>query len=141
MVKTILEEEKQMQTQQIETNGPLERLFGVANARILDFLSTFQDFDYSKQDIAKHSKVSFRHALRSIEQLEEKGLIKRTRNVGNSHMYKYNINNKAAILLDKFMTEMSLQECEKISNEEATQNQIKEKKQHTKQPITIEATH
>ena len=104
-----------------ETNGPLERLFGVANARILDFLATFQDMDFSKQDIAKQANVSFRHALRAINQLEEKNLLIKTRNVGSNRMYKYNTENKAAKLLDQFMTELSLQECEKLTKEQTTQ--------------------
>jgi len=104
-----------------ETNGPLERLFGVANARILDFLATFQDMDFSKQDIAKQANVSFRHALRAINQLEEKNLLIKTRNVGSNRMYKYNTENKAAKLLDQFMTELSLQECEKLAKEQTTQ--------------------
>ncbi len=99
-------------------SGPLERLFNGAPAKILDFLSTFQDYDYSKQDIAKNSGVSFRHALREINRLEALGLIKKTRNVGHSHMYKYNTNNTAAKLLENFALELATEECQKIANQQ-----------------------
>ncbi|MDR0797457.1 MAG: hypothetical protein LBE70_01880 [Nitrososphaerota archaeon] len=113
---------------QTDPNGPLERLFGVANAKILDFLAIHQ-YDYSKQDIAKYSRVSMRHTLRAIEQLEKLDLIKFTRKVGHSHMYKYNTDSKAATLLDRFMTTISLQECKKIAFQELTeQKQVEEQK-------------
>lgn len=106
--------------------GPLERLFnGVAPAKILDFLSTFRDFDYNKQDIAKNSGVSFRHALKEIQHLEQAGLIKKTRNVGHSQMYKYNTENEAATLLEKFGLKLAFQECQKIADQELTKQQAK----------------
>ena len=100
-------------------NGPLEQLFnGTTSARVLDFLSTFKDFDYSKQDIAKNSGVSMRHALREIAKLETLGLIVKTREVGHSQMYRYNSQNKAAGLLEKFGLELAFQACQKIANQE-----------------------
>ena len=101
-------------------NGPLEKLFnGTISARILDFLSTFKEYDYSKQDIAKNSGVSMRHALQEITKLEQLGLIIKTRNVGHSHMYKYNTQNKAAALLSDFNLELAYQACQKIIEREA----------------------
>ena len=81
----------QTETQKAIESGPLERLFnGTAPAKILDFLTVFRDYDYSKMDIAKNSGVSFRHALREIEKLEQLSLIKQTRTVGHAQMYKLN---------------------------------------------------
>lgn len=80
--------------------GPLERLFnGAAPAKILDFLTVFHDYDYSKMDIAKNSGVSFRHALREIQKLENLNLIKQTRTVGHAQMYKLNTDNPTTQLL------------------------------------------
>ena len=60
---------KQAESEKAIESGPLERLFnGAAPARILDFLTIFHDYDYSKMDIAKNSGVSFRHTLREIEE-------------------------------------------------------------------------
>lgn len=85
------------------TPAPLERLFGGVTAKILDFLITFQDYDYSKKDIAKHSKVSMRHALLAIEKLEKEEIIIHTRKVGIALMYKYNSENPTAKILQNFV--------------------------------------
>jgi hypothetical protein len=54
------------------TTGTLERIFPTSKeAKILDFLNTFQENDYSKNDIAKYSGVSFRHTLTAIQHLEK----------------------------------------------------------------------
>ena len=101
--------------------GPLERLFnGIASAKILDFLIVFRDYDYSKQDIAKNSGVSFRHALREIEKLE---LIKQTRTVGRAKMYKLNTENPISQLLQKFTLDLAYQECQKITEQENAKEQ------------------
>ena len=53
--------------------GPLESMFPVASSKILDFLSTFKEWDYSVSDIAKYSGISFKTALGEIKKLEEQG--------------------------------------------------------------------
>src|SRR5690554_7166214 len=57
---------------------------GAAPAKILDFLTTFHEYDYSKMDIAKNSGVSFRHTLLEIKKLADLELIKQTRTVGHA---------------------------------------------------------
>jgi hypothetical protein len=122
-----------MNEKALET-GPLERLFnGIASAKILDFLIVFRDYDYSKQDIAKNSGVSFRHSLREIEKLEKLQLIKQTRSVGHAKMYKLNTENPITSLLQKFTLDLAYQECQKTLQEEPA-----EKEQH-KQAATIRA--
>ncbi len=101
--------------------GTLERLFNSAPARILDFLQVFRNYDYSKQDIAKNSNVSFRHAIREIDRLEKLGLITKTRNVGHSHMYKFNTENETAMLLQKFALKQALDECERETKKQTNQ--------------------
>jgi hypothetical protein len=84
-------------------SGTLERLFnGLASAKILDFMFVFRDWEYSKQDIAKNSYVSLRHAYKAIHKLEKLELIKKTRIIGKAQMYQYNTGNPAAQLLQKF---------------------------------------
>jgi len=62
--------------------------------RIMEFLVTFAvEDDYSKMDIAKHSKVSY--AMLKIiwkEYIKEKRVIF-TRNVGKAKMHKLNVQN------------------------------------------------
>jgi DNA-binding transcriptional ArsR family regulator len=100
--------------------GQLEILFGKhsATARILDFMHVFRDWDYNKKDIAENSGVSPRHATIAINKLEKLELIKKTRNVGNSEMYKYNTDNPVAMLLNKYAVELAFQEAEKTVKKE-----------------------
>jgi hypothetical protein len=100
--------------------GQLEELFGSrsATARILDFISVFRDYDYNKQDIAKNSDVSPRHAAAAIDKLERLEIIKKTRKVGLSQMYKFNTENPIAMLLAKFTHDLAAQECTKLANQD-----------------------
>ena len=101
-MKTRTESEKAIES------GPLERLFnGTAPAKILDFLTVFRDYDYSKMDIAKNSGVSFRHALREIKKLENLSLIKQTRTVGHAQMYRLNTDNPTTQLLAKLALQLA----------------------------------
>jgi hypothetical protein len=114
-------------------NGPLERLYnGAAPAKILDFLTIFHDYDYSKMDIAKNSGVSFRHTLQEIQKLEQLGLIKQTRTVGHAQMYRLNTDNPATQHLRKFTLEIACQEAQKIANQEIE----KEQAANPTQPLT-----
>jgi len=104
--------------------GVLERLFGnTATSRLLDFMHVYREWDYSKQDIAKNSDVSFRHAAKAVDKLEKLELIKKTRNVGRAQMYQYNVQNPAAQLLQKFALELAGQEAQKIADQEITKEE------------------
>ncbi|MCL2134150.1 MAG: hypothetical protein FWH37_01125 [Candidatus Bathyarchaeota archaeon] len=118
-----MKKQKQNNTQ---NTGTLENLFGGVTAKILDFLSVFRDWDYSKQDIAKNSNVSLRHAIMAIDKLEEKGILKHTRNVGNSQMYKFNTSNETAMLLQKFTLSLAFDDGVKI---------VAQEEEHEKQEI------
>ncbi|MGD6808161.1 MAG: hypothetical protein ACQCN3_00520 [Candidatus Bathyarchaeia archaeon] len=113
-------------------NGTLEDLFGSsATARILDFMAVSKDYDYNKQDIAENSEVSLRHAYTAIDKLEKLELIKKTRHVGLSQMYKFNIENQAAKILADFAHTLAAQECTKIANKEKPQTVIISKEEST----------
>jgi len=100
--------------------GPLERLFnGSALAQILDFLTTFREWDYSKSDIAKHSGVSFRTALSLLEKLEALDLIRQTRRVGRAQMYKLNLDQEAVKALVALTHELAMIGAKQMVGEEA----------------------
>lgn len=100
--------------------GPLERLFkGSAMAKVLDFLTTFKDWDYSKTAIAKNSGVSFRTVLRILPSLEGLGVVKQTRIVGRAKMYQLNMDdNRIARLLNDLTMEIAVTNAHKIAEEE-----------------------
>ena len=108
-----------MQDKALE-QGPLERLFnGSALAQILDFLTTFREWDYSKSDIAKHSGVSFRTALSLLEKLEALDLIRQTRRVGRAQMYRLNLDQEAVKALVALTHELAMIGAKQVVGEEA----------------------
>lgn len=103
MKKTLISKNKALQ------NGPLESVFPGSTSKILDFLATFKDWDYSVSDIAKNSGVSFKTALNEIKNLEQQGVISRTRTVGKAIMYKLNLESKQGFYIDKLILELATQ--------------------------------
>ena len=96
-------------------SGPLERLFsGNATARILDFLITFQDWDYSESDIAKNAGVSVRTVQREISELEQYRLVVPTRTIGKAKMYKLEKAWKTGFFLEKLALALAGTEIERM---------------------------
>ena len=70
--------------------------------RVLDFLLTFEDFDYSMKDIAKNSKVGYTTLKEFWDSLVKRNVVKQTRTVGEAKMYKLNISNPEVRSFSKF---------------------------------------
>jgi len=80
--------------------------------KVLDFLITYQLFDYPLTEIAKNSKVSYSTLQTFWEKLEINGIVIKTRRVGKSDLYKLNTENPAVqqlIQLDWNLTSGSLE--------------------------------
>ncbi len=100
--------------------GPLESVFPVSTSRILDFLSTFQDWDYSASDIAKNSGISFKTALVEVKNLEHQGIVKKTRTVGKSIMYRLNLESKQGFYINKLIFEIATKRALESSETKTT---------------------
>ncbi|HEX5457836.1 MAG TPA: hypothetical protein VFX64_05555 [Candidatus Nitrosotalea sp.] len=87
--------------------GPFESVFPCSTSKILDFLTTFKNWDYSISDIAKNSGVSFKTALNEIKNLEQQKVVSRTRTVGKAIMYKLNLDSKQGFYIDKLIFEIA----------------------------------
>ncbi len=61
--------------------------------RVLDYLITFRDFEYSLSDIARNSKVSWGTLHKIWKDLEKNGIVTHTRNIGMAKLYKLNSSN------------------------------------------------
>ncbi|MDE1831536.1 MAG: helix-turn-helix transcriptional regulator [Thaumarchaeota archaeon] len=96
-------------------SGPLESVFPGSTSKILDFLATFKDWDYSVSDIAKNSGISFKTALNEIKNLEQQGVILRTRTVGKAIMYKLNLDSKQGFYIDKLIFEIATRKSQESS--------------------------
>lgn len=63
--------------------------------KVLDFLMTFQLFDYPLTEIAKNSGVGYSTLQTFWNNLEKNNIVIKTRRVGKSDLYKLNTNNPA----------------------------------------------
>lgn len=119
-----------------ENSGPLERLFGSSMARLMDFFTLYDQWDYSKTDIAENAEVSIRTVIRAIPYLEQHGMIKRTRTVGNAEMYQTNKESpiiqylhKAAMSIANIDVNAELERQGYTKDGEPKQPEIKQEKQ------------
>ena len=69
--------------------------------KVLDFLITFQLFDYPLTEIAKNSGVSYSTLQTFWDKLEKNNIVIKTRRVGKSDLYKLNTQNPAVKQLIK----------------------------------------
>ncbi len=95
----------------MQENG-LVKVFNNAVARILDFLLIHEGWDYSKSQIAEYSGVAYKTVYDVWPVLEKYGLVKHTRNVGRSKMYKINSQNKIVKTMKKMQALIMLQSLE-----------------------------
>ena len=87
--------------------GPLESVFPGSTAKILDFLATFKDWDYSVSDISRNVDLSFKTTLGEIKNLKDQEVILKTRNVGKSNMYKLNLDSGQGHYINKLVFEIA----------------------------------
>jgi hypothetical protein len=69
--------------------------------KVIDFLITFQLFDYPLTEIAKNSGVSYSTMQTFWPDLEKNSIVIKTRRVGKSDLYKLNTKNPAVTQLIK----------------------------------------
>lgn len=69
--------------------------------KVLDFLISFQTFDYPMTEIAKNSEVSYSTLQTFFSNLVRNGIVIKTRRVGKSDLYKLNTKNPAVLQLIK----------------------------------------
>lgn len=62
---------------------------------VLDFLITFQLFDYPLTEIARNSGVSYSTLQTFWSRLEKNNIVTKTRRIGKSDLYKLNTKNPA----------------------------------------------
>lgn len=105
-------------------SGPLENVFPGSTSKILDFLATFKEWDYSVSDIAKNSGISFKTALNEIKNLEHQEVVSRTRTVGKAIMYKLNLDSKQGFYIDKLVFEIATKRALKSAKSKAKATKV-----------------
>ena len=81
--------------------------------KVLDFLMTYREFDYSLSDITKESGVGWNTLHSFFFKLVEKGIVKETRRVGRAKLYKLNTNSlivKKLIEINNLVTSKAVDE-------------------------------
>ncbi len=91
----------------------LEREGYAPKNKVLDFLITAQDFDYSLKDISKYADISYPCMKQLKKELAKDRWIILTRRVGKAKMYKLNIKNKKVQKFIEFFWAVVNEEVEK----------------------------
>jgi predicted transcriptional regulator len=79
--------------------------------RVLDFLITFQFFDYPVTEIARNSNINYNSLKSFFDSFIESGVVIKTRKIGKFNYYKLNLNNsfvKNLVRLDWSLTKMNV---------------------------------
>jgi len=80
--------------------GVFSRLnYGAAPSRVLDFFIKNKDYTYTQSEISEDTKLSNKTVSLAIKHLEERGLIKTDRKVGQARLLKLNTESQATRLL------------------------------------------
>ena len=102
----------------------LEDLFGnSALVKTLDFFLENRFWDYTKKDIARESGISRTQLYRFWNVLEDFGIVKETRKIGGTTLYKMNMDSPIGKLLEAISIEMADRINEKILAEEVREGQ------------------
>ena len=92
---------------------PLQELFeSNAVVKILDFLSLYKDFEYTKTDIANETGISRRTLYQVFPTLEKYGLVIVNKSFGNIKLYKLNTENSICRALVTLANEIALYKAE-----------------------------
>jgi hypothetical protein len=84
--------------------------------KVLDFLLTFDEFDYSLSDIASNSEVGYTTLMEFWDSFVKSGIVEETRKVGKARMFRLNKKNPSVKLLLRLHWEISKNEIRKVHN-------------------------
>lgn len=77
----------------MEHNAFLDFVGDTPVNRLLDFLLTGREFDYTLTDLAKKSGISWSTLHRIFPRFVENDIVEQTRDVGRAKLYKLNLKN------------------------------------------------
>ena len=115
------------QTKKVLELGPLEYIFSGSTSKVLDFMITFSEWDYSITDIAKNSGLSFKTGFDEVKKLETQGVLVRSRIVGKAIMYKLNKESNQTQSIMKLAFDVAKKRAAKLEAKEPAAAKIKRK--------------
>jgi len=103
-----------------EANPPgLQKVFGdSAIARVLDFLTLYNAFDYSKTEISQNAGVAWKTLHRIWPVLERYKLVEETRRIGRATMHRLNNANPVAKALIELAFQIAKFDADRLVAEE-----------------------
>jgi len=112
--------QSQEQEQDQEPLGVFSRLSDNTMNRVLDFMVENRIDSYTTPEITRALQISHKSVFVNVKKLLSLGIVKVDRIAGNTHLYKYNMENRAAKALQKAALEIASleidQEIEKQEN-------------------------
>jgi len=87
-------------------------------SKVLDFLLTFREYDYSLTEISKNSGVAWSTIHQLIPKLKTLDIIKQTRTIGRATLYKLNEKNPIVKQLIEMEKEIIKEISKKATNKE-----------------------
>ena len=96
-----------------------------AVVQILDFLTLYDGYEYTKTDIIRNTGISRRTLYEVWPVLERFDLVKETRRVGRIALYTLNMENPIAKKLDELSKEIAIYMGRKIAEEEKAKAEVK----------------
>lgn len=74
-------------------DGPLTRVFGGPVARVLDQALYVGEMEQTIPMLAESTGLSFKTVQKAVKQLNQLGLVKRSRKIGNTQTYCFDVRN------------------------------------------------
>lgn len=81
--------------------------------RIIDVFLTNPFFDFSKNELVRELGMSKQTLYKYFKDLEDLGIVKVSRKIGRTNLYKVNLENPMVKMLNEYTTQLSLQIAEK----------------------------
>ena len=107
-----------------EERSGIQGLFTGAVAKVLDFLLTFEGFNYSKAEIARNSEIDYETFYNLWEKLEYYDIVKKTRNMGKTTLFTLNMESNIVKALKNLQHEVIFYEVDKIVLEEPVEEGV-----------------
>ena len=86
-------------------------------AKVLDFMLTGREFDYSKREIAENAGISYNTLNAVWRQLLEDGTLIKTRRIGKQDMFKLNEGSQNVKILISFFDSLIRSSIERMQKE------------------------
>lgn len=103
----------------------LTDIFGSSpRVKVIDLLISHPGIEYTKTDIANYSGIARSTLYDFLEELQEYGIVKKSKKVGNAQLYMVNMNSEITKIISAFQLNLAEIEIKKhLKNEEKSDSE------------------